>query len=141
MTPSERRVLFAQKAYDQAEDKLAVEKVIYVNDGSFHYCTRDLNDHHKECARRRGYLRTYHKPFWTENPGGMGKTYNMGIVNIVNEDAEINKKYEIKPRSKDVEKIINYRIGTLRHKLIDISVCQVWGITLTFLSQRNEFDD
>jgi len=83
MSSSNRlRYALASEATHQAEDKKQVEKYINVPTDVFLDCIKDMPKHHQDICIRRGRIRTYYKPFFTANPNGMGKTYNMGIVHI-----------------------------------------------------------
>lgn len=72
----------AFESFLNAEDKSQIEKEIHVSDAQFAACIQDANDHHKRVLNKRGFIRTYYKPFWIKHKGGMGKTYQMGIVLI-----------------------------------------------------------
>jgi len=82
----ELRAFLASAAYSRSENKQQVEKSIYVSHAMFVACLSDLNPHHSNTHLKRGFLRTYHEPFFTDNPNGMGKTYHMGIVYIVDRE-------------------------------------------------------
>lgn len=147
MTPSERRAELAQLAYCTCEDKLKIEKTIRVDGGIFEMCLSDMPKHHRDIAKKRGFLRTYHKSFWTENPNGLGQTYHMGIVHIINEDAEVNQEYAINVNAnsrEDFEKF--YRdfgeaINIKRHRLISIESDGANWMCATLTPQRQKFND
>ncbi len=140
MTPSEKRFMLAQKAYDEAKDKLAIEKTIYVNEKTFQECLGDKNDHHRKSIEGKGFIRIYHKPFWTDNPGGMGRTYHHGIINVVNKDSPINKSYSLWESDGNLESELCHRIKILGHRIVSIgSTCGETCVVL--IPQRINFDN
>lgn len=142
MTPSEKRYELAQLAYNKASNKEAVEKTVYVDEKTFNYCISDMNDHHKSCISNKGYIRTYHEPFWTKNPGGLGRTYHHGVIHIVNKDAEINQIYVL-----DCSELSNFKqqlseaLSIKRHRLIDIYIDPAGDICAILTPQRMNFDN
>ena len=117
-TGARLRVQLAQAAYCLAKDKEQIEKSISVGNDIFEQCLLGMPEHHKEFNRRRGFLRTYHKPFWTENEGNLGKTYHHGIIHIINKDSEINSTYSLNSYDHDLATELNHRVGMLRHRII-----------------------
>ena len=110
----------AQGAYCLAKDKEQVEKSTEVDNATFEKCMVNMPEHHKNFNRKRGFLRTYHEPFWTENKEGMGRTYHHGVVHIVDKDSKVNQTYEISTNAYNFAREINYRVGELRHRVIEV---------------------
>lgn len=115
------RKQLAQAAYCLAPNKKQVEKSVKVDNSVFEQCLVGMPEHHKDFNRKRGFLRTYHEPFWTENKEGMGRTYHMGVVHVINRDSEINTTYEVNPfNSEDIAREVDYAVRVLGHRIIDI---------------------
>ena len=142
MKGAEKRSELARIAYDSYEDKSKSEKYLKVCRETFEMCLTDMPKHHQTINRKRGFLRTYYKPFWTENPKGSGWTYHLGVIYIINEDAPVNQIYELRQRSDNFESKLTEAIRIKRHRLmsmcIDVSTEEVVAI---LTPQRWNFDD
>jgi len=140
MNSEEKRAELAQLAYDCCRDKLKIEKNIEVCNETFEMCIADMPEHHKNTARKRGFLRTYHNSFWIKNSDGHGKTYHKGVIYIINEDAEVNKKYCLWESDGNLESELFRRVKILGHRIVSIGSTD--GETcVVMIPQRFNFDD
>ena len=136
------RASLAQQAYDEAKDKNTAEKTIYVSEETFMACLTDKNPHHTKCIIGKGFLRTYHEAFWTEDKNDLGRTYNHGIVHVVNKDSEVNRTYTINDYDlNNFEQVLSEAIGVKRHRLVSIHATYDNIIVAKLTPQRNNFDD
>ena len=132
----------AQAAYCLAVDKEQVEKHIEVDSLTFEKCLVGMPEHHSEFNRKRGYIRTYHEAFWTENKEGLGRTYHHGVVHVLNKDSEINKPYTISNAYiENFEQVLQNAIKIKGHRLISITGDSDGSVEAKLTPQRNNFDD
>lgn len=85
---------YTEEAYNQSKDKQATTKTIHIDNDTFEKCLIDKPKHYQDSYRKRGYLRSYHKPFFRDLEDGSGKMYCMGIVHIINKDHPDNQTYK-----------------------------------------------
>jgi len=140
MTGYDLRVKLTQQAYDESLNKESIEKSIHVNNITFERCLSDYNTHHKNSANNRGFIRAYHKPFFTNNKDNMGQTYQMGIVHIINRDNDINEEYIIDDSCFDFQNLLRKAILQKRHRLIDI-YADKYKMTAKITPQRFNLDE
>ena len=135
------REQLAQAAYCLAPNKEQVEKSIKVDNSVFEQCLMGMPEHHKNFNRKRGILRTYYKPFWTENEGNLGKTYHHGVVHIVNRDSEVNSTYTLNSFViNNFEQVLQHALKIKGHRLISIYGDFSGNVEAELTPQRTEFD-
>lgn len=144
MKSSKKRAELAKLAYSSCEDYTQIEKYIKVCNQTFEMCIKDMPEHYKEVNRKRGFIRTYHKPFFTEYLDGEGRTFQMGIVFIIDEEAEINQEYDISENgltSREFREQLSEALQVKKHRLVDLGVGFCGEIIATLSPQRYNFDD
>lgn len=136
-----RRHLAAQ-AFELSSNKMAVEKTIYVDENTFKDCLDDKNKHHKTCIYNKGYLRTYHEPFYIDHENE-GQSYCHGIVHIVNKDAQINQVYVLDSARCEgsFESALSEALKIKKHRLIEVVSDSESGLYAILTPQRIDFEE
>ncbi len=120
------------QALKENTDKL--EKCILVNEDVYNRCLEGMPSHHRNTHLKRGFLRTYHKPFWVSY-GEEGSYYYPGVVYIVNKDSEKNQTYEIRSTDKNATQRISIAVKESKHRIIEVK--SVEGEVITVLSKQS----
>lgn len=135
------RSTLAKQASEMKQNKDKCEKTIEVNNEVFEKCLSGMNEHHKNFHRKRGFIRTYTDPFWTDL-GDQGQHYNHGIVYIIDRQNPNNTTYTLNSTYSNFEKDLAYAIKHLNHRLISMNVSYEDdnAIVATLSRQRSVFE-
>jgi hypothetical protein len=131
------RFEIAREAWEEAADFDKPEEKAYVDNDMFERCLSDMPEHHKATARKRGFIRANAEPGFREREDGL--LYTHGIVNIINQDAEINQIRTVHTNDEFVLQNILKNLSNERVRLISITT-RLGTYAITFTKQRYIFD-